>query len=133
MSDRQSGAGILVARAIGPFGAPPALPTASAFRPTKRSTLSSGQSAEVAIDGRNITHWLSRAPRQNPWMPWLYGQTWDATLAWEGCTKSGEPVNIQAYEWVNPRPDDPIASVEMTAKQDVAGLKLGLVALTVVR
>lgn len=35
MSDRQSGAGILVARVIGPFGAPPALPTASPFGPTK--------------------------------------------------------------------------------------------------
>ena len=87
----------------------------------------------IAIDGKNITHWLSRTPRRNPWMPWVYGYTWDAVLAWEGCTTSGEPVNLQAYEWTNPRPEDPIVSVEMLARQDVPGLKIGLVALTAVR
>ena len=98
-----------------------------------RVTYASGQTLDVAIDGRNITHWLSRTPRRTPWMPWIYGYTWDATLAWEACTTSGEPVNIQAYEWTNPRPEDPIAQVELQARQDVAGLRIGLLALTLVR
>ena len=98
-----------------------------------RVTYASGETADIAVNGRNISHWLSRMPRRNPWMPWKYEYTWDATLAWEGCTQSGEPVNIQAYEWVNPRPDDAIVSVVATANQDVPGLKLGLMALTAVR
>jgi hypothetical protein len=98
-----------------------------------RVTYASGQVAEIAIDTGNSTHWLSRTPRLSPWMPWIYGYTWDATLAWEGCTASGEPVNLQAYEWPNPRPDDPFASVELLAQRDVPGLKLALVALTAVR
>ena len=98
-----------------------------------RVTYASGQTLDVAIDGRNITHWLSRTPRRTPWMPWIYGYTWDATLAWEACTTSGEPVNIQAYEWTNPHPEDPIAQVELQARQDVAGLRIGLLALTLVR
>jgi hypothetical protein len=98
-----------------------------------RVTYASGEKAEVVIDGRKATYWLTETPRQNPWMPWLYGYTWDATLAWEGCTRSGEAVNLQAYEWVNPRPDDPIASVEIVARPNVPGLQIGLVALTAVQ
>jgi hypothetical protein len=98
-----------------------------------RVTYASGQTATIAIDGSNSTHWLSRAPRLNPWMPWVYGHTWDAVLAWEGCTTAGEAVNLQAYEWTNPRPQDTITAVEISARQDVPGLNLGLVALTVVR
>lgn len=98
-----------------------------------RVTYASGEIAAVSIDGRNITHWLPRTPRVNPWMAWVYGHTWDAVLAWQGCTTSGEPVCIQAYEWINPRADDPIESVTLEAKQGVPGLKIGLVALTAVR
>lgn len=98
-----------------------------------RITYENGQTVDLPIDGRNITHWLSRAPRKNPWMPWKYGHTWDTVLAWEGCTRSGEPVNFQAYEWQNPVPDEPIRSVVMVAGQDVPGLKLALVALTAVQ
>lgn len=98
-----------------------------------RVMYASGETAAVSIDGRNITHWLPRTPRVNPWMAWVYGHTWDAALAWEGCTTSGEPVCIQAYEWINPRVDDPIESVTLEAKQGVPGLKIGLVALTAVR
>jgi hypothetical protein len=98
-----------------------------------RVSYASGQTVDVAIDGRTITHWLTQAPRQTPWMPWVYGQTWDATLAWDGCTTSGERANLQAYEWVNPRPDDPVVSVEVVARQDTPGLQIGLVALTAVR
>lgn len=98
-----------------------------------RVTYASGQTADIAIDNRNITHWLSQTPRQNPWRSWIYGYTWDALLAWEGCTTSGEPVNLQAYEWVNPHPADPVVSVELRAQQKIPGLKLGLVALTAVR
>jgi len=98
-----------------------------------RVTFESGEQAEVPIDGRNASYWLTDTPRQNPWMPWIYGYTWDAVLAWEGCTKSGEAVNLQAYEWVNPRPDDLIASVELVARKNVPDLMIGLVALTAVR
>jgi hypothetical protein len=98
-----------------------------------RVTYASGEKAEVVIDGRNATYWLTESPRQNPWMPWVYGYTWDSTLAWEGCTRSGEAVNLQAYEWVNPRPDDEITAVELVARQNMPGLHIGLVALTAVQ
>jgi len=96
-------------------------------------TYASGQTVDVSIDGTNITHWLPGTPRVNPWMAWVYGHTWDAVLAWPGCTTSGEPVCVQAYEWLNPRPDDPVRSVELAAKPGIPGLQIGLVALTAVR
>lgn len=93
----------------------------------------SGKIVDITINSKNITHWLSNTPRKTPWMPWRYGYTWESILAWEGCTKLGEPVNLQAYEWVNPNPDDKIISVDVIAQQDVPGLILGLVALTAVQ
>ncbi|OGV63335.1 MAG: hypothetical protein A3K19_21835 [Lentisphaerae bacterium RIFOXYB12_FULL_65_16] len=96
-------------------------------------TYASGERAEIAITSRNATHWRTATPRVNPWMPWVYGYAWDALLAWEGCTKGGDAVALLAYEWTNPRPDDTIVSVDASAKQDVPGLVLGLVALTAVQ
>lgn len=98
-----------------------------------RVTYASGQKEDVAISSRNATHWLSETPRENVWGTWAYSYTWDATLAWEGCTKAGEAVNLQAYEWVNPRPKDRIATVELIAQPGSPGLKIALVALTAVR
>lgn len=98
-----------------------------------RVTYASGQKEDVAISSRNATHWLSETPRNNGWGSWTYSYLWDATLAWEGCTKAGEAVNLQAYEWVNPRPNDRIATVELIAQPGSPGLRIALVALTAVR
>jgi hypothetical protein len=42
-------------------------------------------------------------------------------------------VNLQAYEWVNPYPDDEIKSIEIIPQQGIPGLQIALVALTAVR
>jgi len=98
-----------------------------------RITYASGEKAEAAINSRNAAYWLSDAPRENPWGRWAFAYTWDSMLAWEGCTKAAEAVNLQAYEWVNPRPDDPVATIEVAASQKIPGIQIGLVALTAVQ
>jgi hypothetical protein len=101
-------------------------------------TYANGEKVTVAIDSTNATHWLTEERRENGWCKfissqWSYAYTWDAMLAWEGCTKSAQAVNLQAYEWVNPRPDDPITAVEVIARKNIPGLQIALVALTAVR
>ncbi|MBI4978642.1 MAG: family 20 glycosylhydrolase [Spirochaetes bacterium] len=98
-----------------------------------RITYANGETTNISIDGKNITHWLTDSSRKNPWQAWDYAHTWNAALAWEGCTPAGEAVNLQAYEWINPKPDAVISSVEMRAQQNIPGLMIGLAALTAVR
>ena len=97
---------------------------------------SDGSSASATINSQNICHWLPKEPRMNPWGEgggrYDYGYTWRSVNAWEGCTKNGEPAGLQAFEWRNPNPDKTIASIEMSAMQNVPGLQLGLAAITMV-
>ncbi|MEK6793747.1 MAG: glycoside hydrolase family 20 zincin-like fold domain-containing protein [Spirochaetota bacterium] len=97
-----------------------------------RVTYSDGTSVTVPITTENAVHWTSTTPRVNPWGSWKYQFAWNSTCAWEGITRRGEAVNLQAYEWINPRPNDTIISVEAQAK-DLPGLMIGLVALTAVQ
>jgi len=96
-------------------------------------TYASGQRAEARITSQNATHWLSEAKRETPYEQWSHGYRWNSVLAWEGCTRDGEAVNLQAYEWVNPYPDDEIKSIEIIPQQGIPGLQIALVALTAVR
>jgi len=93
---------------------------------------SDGRIQEVPISGRNVAHWLPRPSAQGLWGTWPSDLTWDSTRAWEGCTKMGERVNLQAYEWINPRPEVSISHLEIEASQGGADLMLALVGLTAV-
>ncbi|MBL8993857.1 MAG: hypothetical protein JNM63_10975, partial [Spirochaetia bacterium] len=99
---------------------------------TYRVVRADGSATDLTVNNRNAAHWLSKAARRNPWIPWNYAHTWDGLLAWEGMTRFGELVNLQAWEWVNPRPDEVITSIEVKINGDAAGIKLGLVGLTAV-
>ncbi|MBN8215114.1 MAG: beta-N-acetylhexosaminidase [Spirochaetes bacterium] len=91
-----------------------------------------GSVVNLQVNHRNAVHWFSKTPRKNPWGTFNYAHTWDALLAWEGATRSGESVNLQAWEWVNPLPEVPIVSVEAKLDPFDPGVQLGLVALTAV-
>lgn len=99
---------------------------------TYRMTFTSGKTVNAPIDGGNIAHWLPGSIYQNPWAFKLTYRM-DAVLAWQGCTPAGKEIGLHAYEWINPFPDDTVASVVMSAEQGVPGLRIGLVALTVVK
>ena len=45
----------------------------------------------------------------------------------------GERVNLQALEWVNPEPAKEIESIDMEVTKDGAGIRLALVALSLVK
>lgn len=97
-----------------------------------RITYASKNTVDVPINSMNAVHWITEAPRLNPWGSWPYQFAWKSTCAWEGVNRRGDAVNLQAYEWVNTRPDDAIVSVEVQAK-NAPGLMIGLVALTAVQ
>ena len=88
--------------------------------------------AEVK-QNRDITHWLTYEPRTNPWH-WRegYADLYGAKCAWRGLTRSGEEVNLQAYEWVNPDPKRPISHVEFRALRHRERLMIGVLAVTCV-
>ena len=97
-----------------------------------RVTFASGKTVDVPINGGNIAHWLPGSIYKNGW-GFKMTYRMDAVLAWQGCTPAGKEIGLHAYEWINPSPEDTIASVDMSAEQSVPGLKIGLVALTAVK
>ncbi|MBN8215448.1 MAG: family 20 glycosylhydrolase [Spirochaetes bacterium] len=97
---------------------------------TYRVKRADGSVTNLMVTHRNAAHWLSKTPRKNAWGTFHYAHAWDSLLAWEGATREGEPVNLQAWEWVNPLPNVAITSVELKWEPADPGVKVGLIALT---
>ena len=58
----------------------------------------------------------------------LYG----AKCAWRGFTRSGDAINLQAHEWVNPQPDESLSHLQLHALKHREALKIAVLAVTCV-
>ena len=84
-------------------------------------------------EGFHVTDWRTYEPRENPWH-WRegYADIYSAKPAFRGLTRFGENVNLQACEWVNPHPDKPIASLDLTVARKDSGFRLAILGVTAV-
>ena len=90
------------------------------------------------VYGQNIGPWLLERGRTSGFYGLFYkhGYLSESRLAYLGATAGGERVALQAFEWVNPRPDARIGAIQMRAggahaeKVRIALLALSAVGLT---
>lgn len=81
----------------------------------------------------HVTDWRTYKPRLNAWH-WRegYDELFGARPAFRGLTRSGEAVNLQACEWVNPHPNKTVVSLELAVTRRDPGLRLAILGVTAV-
>jgi hypothetical protein len=81
-----------------------------------------------------VTDWRTFATRANPWH-WSrgYAELYGAKPVFQGLTRFGQAINLQACEWVNPHPEKRIAALDLqVARGNDQGLLLAVLAITAV-
>lgn len=93
----------------------------------------SSAAAEIKTLG-NIIRSFKNMPPPLDWRNYQHrGTLLDARQIWRGYSIGGEPMDLQAYEWMNPFPEKKIASLDIVAAPEIKNYTIHLIALSAVK